>query len=84
VFFAAGSFPNTLVAKPWIAVHEFPQSPDKVVVVSRPAFEACALAERTKEDVGADLTLDRDGAAVRAGDAAWEPKGEVRSLPEVG
>jgi hypothetical protein len=84
VSFVPASFPSTLVARSWIADHEFPHNPDSVVEVSRLALEACVLAERINEDAGAEVNLERDGLALGAGDADLEPDGVACSLPEFG
>lgn len=84
VSFGIVSFPSTFVARPWIADHEFPQIPDRVADVSRIAFGACALADRTKDD-GLEVTLGCEGRELGMGDALLEPKGDAPlSLPEVG
>lgn len=82
-FFGVASFPRTLEVKPWIAVHEFPHRPDRAVEVFRPASDACALADRTKEE-GFEVRVLRNGREPGAGDAVREPNGEAPlSLPEV-
>lgn len=76
------SFPKTFVARPWIADQEFPHNPDNVADVSRSAFGACALADRTKDD-GFEVVFEREGWVLGMGDAVREPNGEAPvSLPE--
>lgn len=50
------SFPSTLVARPWIADHEFPHIPDSVFWASFPARSDCE-PERSNDDVGVDAAL---------------------------
>lgn len=66
-----------------MADHEFPHKPESVADVFRPASEACAPADRTKED-GLEVRLLRNGPEPGAGEAVREAKGEAPlSLPEV-
>ena len=64
--------PSTFVASPWIADHEFPQMPDNAVEASRPAFEVCALADRTKDE-GLEVALGRHERGLGLGDTFREP-----------
>lgn len=84
VSFVPASFPSTLVARPWMADHEFPHIPDSVFVASLPNLAGCDVAERSKDDVGPAAALERDGRGERPGEAAGDPAGEAYLLFEGG
>jgi len=57
---------------------------ERVFEASRLAREACVSRARSNEDVGAEVMRERGGRVSGAGDAVLEPRGDARSLPEVG